>query len=91
MPAMSRPLTIINRLGLHARAAAKLVALAGRFAAEIELSYSGRQVNAKSIMGVMMLAAAKGAEVTFHADGDDAAEALDAIEKLLAARFDEPE
>ena len=83
--------TIVNRLGLHARAAAKLTQLASGFAAEVWLTRNGRRVNAKSIMGVMMLAAGKGATVTVEAEGADAAAALAAIGRLIADKFDEDE
>lgn len=84
-----REVTIINRLGLHARAASKLVSLASRFQADIRLSRNGRQVNAKSIMGVMMLAAGKGSVVEMQASGEDAEQALDALQELVADRFGE--
>ena len=82
---------IVNMMGLHARAAAKLTQTATRFASEIWLSRNGRRVNAKSIMGVMMLAAGKGSTVTLEAEGDDAAAALEALRKLIAERFGEAE
>ena len=82
---------IINKLGLHARASAKLTQLAGRFKSEVWLSRNGRRVNAKSIMGVMMLAAGKGSRVTIDAEGEDAEAALAALQKLIADRFDEGE
>ena len=82
---------IINKLGLHARASAKLTQLAGAFKSEVWLSRSGRRVNAKSIMGVMMLAAGKGASVTIEAEGDDAEAALAALRKLIADKFEEGE
>jgi len=82
---------IVNKLGLHARAAAKLTQLASAFKSEIWLSRSGRRVNAKSIMGVMMLAAGKGAAVTIEADGDDAEAALGALRGLIAQKFGEGE
>ena len=84
-------LTIVNKLGLHARASAKLTQVASGFASEVWLSRNGRRVNAKSIMGVMMLAAGKGATVTVDADGPDAAAALEAIRALVADRFGEDE
>jgi len=84
-------LTIINKLGLHARAAAKLVTLANQFSADIRIDKDGRQVDGKSIMSVMMLAASKGTEIGLTADGEDAAQALDAITALINNRFDEPE
>ena len=82
---------IINRLGLHARAAAKLTHLASGFQSEIWLSRSGRRVNAKSIMGVMMLAAGQGTKVLIEAEGADAQTALDALSRLIAERFGEGE
>ena len=82
---------IVNKLGLHARAAAKLTQVAGGFAAEVWLSRNGRRVNAKSIMGVMMLAAGKGSRVVIEADGEDAEGALAAVVRLIAERFGEQE
>jgi len=82
---------IINKLGLHARASAKLTQLAGSFECEIWLSRSGRRVNAKSIMGVMMLAAAKGAVVRVEAEGADADAALGALLQLIQEKFGEGE
>jgi phosphocarrier protein HPr len=82
---------IINKLGLHARASAKLTQLAGQYQCEVWLSRSGRRVNAKSIMGVMMLAAAKGARVTIETTGPDAEEALVALAQLIAEKFGESE
>ena len=87
----SKSLEIVNKLGLHARAAAKLTQVAGGFTSEIWLSRSGRRVNAKSIMGVMMLAAGQGTSVLVEAKGDDAEQAIAAIEKLVAERFGESE
>jgi len=81
----------VNKLGLHARAAAKLTELAGAFASEIWLSRNGRRVNAKSIMGVMMLAAGKGSRVLIEAEGEDAESALAALVKLIGERFGEAE
>jgi phosphocarrier protein HPr len=82
---------IVNKLGLHARAAAKLTHLAGGFQSEIWLSRSGRRVNAKSIMGVMMLAAGQGTSVLIEAEGPDAEPALAALTQLIADRFGEGE
>jgi len=82
---------IVNKLGLHARAAAKLTQIAGGYRSEIWLSRSGRRVNAKSIMGVMMLAAGQGTRVLIEANGEDAGEALTAITKLIAEKFGEGE
>ncbi len=81
--------TIINKLGLHARAAAKFVTTASTFNADISVRRDGREVNGKSIMGVMMLAAAKGTDITVSADGDDADAALKAIGELIADYFGE--
>jgi phosphocarrier protein len=83
--------SIINKLGLHARAAAKLTHIASRFQSDIWLSRAGRRVNAKSIMGVMMLAAGKGSSVTIEAQGADAQAALAALTQLIADRFGEGE
>jgi len=82
---------IVNKLGLHARAAAKLTHLASGFQSEIWISRSGRRVNAKSIMGVMMLAAGKGSKVKLEAEGADADAALKALTALIANRFGESE
>ncbi|MFZ1909354.1 MAG: HPr family phosphocarrier protein [Burkholderiales bacterium] len=83
--------TIVNKLGLHARASAKLTQLASSFQSEIHLTRNGRRVNAKSIMGVMMLAAGKGSSVRIEADGEDAEVALTAIGTLIADKFGEGE
>lgn len=82
---------VINRLGLHARAAAKLVRLASRFASDIHLSREGarQHIDSKSILGVLMLAAAKGTALVFSISGSDEAEAGAAIEKLFADKFGE--
>jgi phosphocarrier protein len=82
---------IVNKLGLHARAAAKFTHVASGFQSEIWLSRAGRRVNAKSIMGVMMLAAGRGTTVRIEADGPDAEAALTALTKLIADRFGEGE
>ena len=82
---------IVNRLGLHARAAAKLTHVASGFQSDIWISRSGRRVNAKSIMGVMMLAAGKGSKVKLEAEGGDADAALKALTSLIADRFGEGE
>jgi phosphocarrier protein HPr len=87
----SKALEIINKLGLHARAAAKLTHIASGFHCEIWLSRSGRRVNAKSIMGVMMLAAGQGTSVLIEAKGDDADAAIAAITQLVGDRFGEGE
>jgi phosphocarrier protein HPr len=80
---------VSNKLGLHARAAAKLTKTAGQFASEIFITKDARRVNAKSIMGVMMLAAGKGTSVTIHAEGDDADQALQEIKALFDDKFGE--
>ena len=82
---------IINKLGLHARASAKLTQLASSFQCGVTLSRNGRRVNAKSIMGVMMLAAGRGAKISVEADGSDADAALEAILKLIVDKFGEGE
>ncbi len=84
-------LTISNKLGLHARASAKLTKLAGGFQSEIHLARNGRRVNAKSIMGVMMLAAGMGSEVELDVEGPDEAQALAALSKLIDDKFGEGE
>ena len=88
---LRKTLTIVNKLGLHARAAAKLIDLASGFESKIRIRRGGREADAKSIMQVMMLAASKGTSIEVVAAGGDAAEAVDAIERLVAGRFDEPE
>ena len=87
----SRNVEIINKLGMHARAAAKFVKLATSFESDIDIEKDSRRVNAKSIMGVMMLAASKGSTITLYASGDDAQQSLDALEHLINDRFDEDE
>ncbi|MFO7955146.1 HPr family phosphocarrier protein [Thioalkalivibrio sp.] len=84
-----RVVPIVNRLGMHARAAAKFVSLASQYAADVTVSRNRQEVNGKSIMGVMMLAAAQGSEITIEAEGEDASEALDALTELVADRFGE--
>jgi phosphocarrier protein HPr len=83
--------TIINKLGLHARAAAKLSKLAGSFGCDVSMSRNGRRINAKSIMGVMMLAAGIGSEVEIETSGADEAAAMEAILALIQDRFGEGE
>ena len=82
--------TIVNKLGLHARASAKLTQLAGNYQAEIWMSRNGRRINAKSIMGVMMLAAAQHSEILLEVEGDDSAQALESLLELINDRFGEP-
>ena len=86
---IQRDLTIINRLGLHARATAKLVQLLSTFRCQATLEARGREVNAKSIMGVMLLAAGPGSTVVLRVDGEDADAAADAAAALFDRRFDE--
>lgn len=87
----SREIEIINKLGLHARASSKLVQLANGFKSDIMIVRNGRQANAKSIMSLMMLAAAKGAKITVTSNGDDETEALEKVCELFADRFGENE
>ena len=82
---------IVNKLGLHARASAKLTQLASTYQAEVWMTRNGRRVNAKSIMGVMMLAAAKGTTVTIETSGADEDEAMQALTQLIADKFGESE
>ena len=86
-----REIEIVNKLGLHARASAKLTQLAGQFTAEVWISRDTRKVNAKSIMGVMMLAAAKGSFVTIETKGPDEAQAMTALVGLINEKFGEGE
>ena len=86
-----RLVRIQNKLGLHARASAKLATEASRFNSEIILSKDGIEINAKSIMGIMMLAACRGSELSLRAEGPDAEAALEAIEILVNSRFGEGE
>ncbi len=87
--ALRRTLTICNRRGLHARAAAKFVALAERFGASVDVLKDGQDVSARSIMGLMMLGAGQGSEIELRAEGWDAKEALEALSTLVEAGFDE--
>jgi len=88
---ISKNIEIINKLGLHARAAAQFVQLASSFTSHIEIEKDKRRVNGKSIMGVMMLAAGKGSEVTLYADGKDEEESMSKLEELINNRFNEEE
>jgi phosphocarrier protein len=88
---LTRETEIINKLGLHARASAKLTQLAGKFPCEVWMSKGPRRINAKSIMGVMMLAAGKGSKVTLETDGPDEQAAMDALLELIADYFGEGE
>ncbi|MDR2164237.1 MAG: HPr family phosphocarrier protein [Zoogloeaceae bacterium] len=82
---------IVNKLGLHARASARLTQMAGRFQSDVWLERGEQRINAKSIMGVMMLAAARGCTLTLETDGRDEAEAMRALLDLIASRFGEDE
>ena len=86
---IKKTIRISNRLGLHARASAKLTKLAGSFRSEIFVSRNGRRVNAKSIMGVMMLAAGMGSDVEMEIEGEDEAAAMDALTRLIDDKFGE--
>lgn len=84
-------LPIVNRLGLHARAAAKFVRCASAFDSTVQVERNGSQVNGKSIMGIMMLAASQGTSITIEVEGEDEAPAVAALAALVADRFEEPE
>lgn len=88
---LTKEAEIINKLGLHARASAKLTQLAGKYKCEVWMSKGSRRINAKSIMGVMMLAAGKGSKVSIETDGPDETEAMDALLALIADYFGEGE
>ena len=88
---IEREVTIVNKLGLHARAAAKLVSTASGFGSSIDVKRDTQQVNGKSIMGVMMLAASKGTRLILKVDGEDEEQAMEALETLIAERFGESE
>ena len=88
---VERDVEIKNKLGLHARAAAKLVHIAARFKSDIKIRKADEEVDGKSILGILLLAAGRGSTVTLRADGPDERDALDAIEKLIEAKFDEVE
>ena len=88
---LQNKIEITNKLGLHARASAKLTQLAGQFKSEVWMSRQGRRVNAKSIMGVMMLAAAKGVQVEIETDGTDEEAAMQALTELIRDKFGEGE
>jgi len=86
---IEREVEIVNRLGLHARAAAKLVHTAGGFRSRILLMKDGEEVDAKSILGILLMAAAQGSRLTLRAEGDDEENAMQAVTTLIANRFDE--
>ena len=87
----TRTVEIVNKRGLHARASAKFVKTASGFDAEVRVSKDGQTVDARSIMGLMMLAAGPGSSIEIEADGADAEAAVDALEQLVSAKFDEDE
>ena len=87
----NRTVTIVNKLGLHARAAAKFVTLASSFASDIRVARNGQEVNGKSIMGVMMLAASRGSAISLIADGEDEQDAVNRLAELIAQRIGEEE
>jgi phosphocarrier protein HPr len=86
---MSRSVTVVNQLGMHARAAAKFVHLAGRFAAQVRVARDQREMDGKSIMGILLLAAARGSTITISADGSDEADAVAALTALVESGFGE--
>ena len=88
---LQRDVEIVNRLGLHARASAKVTQTAAKFSSDVFMTRNGRRINAKSIMGVMMLAAPKGSLVTLEVNGADEADAMASLVKLIADRFGEPD
>jgi len=91
MQQISKNIEIINKLGMHARAAAKFVKIATGFSSHVDVEKNGQRINGKSIMGVMMLAAGKGSLITLHIDGEDSADCINALENLINNRFDEDE
>jgi phosphocarrier protein len=91
MNKLSQSVEVINKLGMHARAAAKFVNTASAFTSHIEVERNNQRINGKSIMGVMMLAAAKGAKITLHICGDDAQDCMQSLIGLIKNRFDEDE
>ena len=88
---IEKQLDIINKLGLHARAAAKVVSVASRYESRIHVLHNGNPIDAKSIMGLLMLGAAKGSSITFQVEGNDETAAMEELTDLLARRFDEEE
>jgi phosphocarrier protein len=90
-PVLSRVVTICNKRGLHARAAARFVTMAERFGASVDVLKDGQVIPARSIMGLMMLGAARGSDIELRAEGWDAKEALDALSALVESGFDEQE
>ncbi len=88
---IEKNVTIINKLGLHARAAAKLIGVTGRFSCDIKITKDGKTVDAKSIMAIMMLAASQGTDLIIQTEGDDESAAMDAVVEIINNRFDEDE
>lgn len=88
---IEKNVTIINKLGLHARAAAKLIGVTGKFGCDIKITKNGKTVDAKSIMAIMMLAASQGTDLLIQTDGDDESAAMDAVIEIINNRFDEDE
>jgi len=86
---LSRSVTVVNQLGLHARAAAKFVHLATRFSARVRVARHGREIDGKSIMGILLLAAARGTTITITADGTDESDAVEALASLVEGGFGE--
>ena len=86
---IEKEITIINRLGLHARPAAMFVRIASRYRAEVWVEKEGEQINGKSIMGLMMLAAGQGSKLTIHCDGADADKVMEELEELIQKKFNE--
>jgi phosphotransferase system HPr (HPr) family protein len=91
MKPLAQNIEIINKLGLHARAAAKFVNIASSFSSHVDIEKNGQRINGKSIMGVMMLAAGKGSLITLHIEGDDSTACANALSELINNRFDEDE
>ncbi|RDH81707.1 MAG: HPr family phosphocarrier protein [endosymbiont of Galathealinum brachiosum] len=91
MGQINQDIEIINKLGMHARAAAKFVSIASGFSSHVDVEKNGQRINGKSIMGVMMLAAGKGSFITLHIDGDDSEACVSALSNLINNRFDEDE
>ena len=91
MNSINQEIEIINKLGLHARAAAKLVSIASAFKSHVDIEKQGHRINGKSIMGVMMLAAGKGSRIILHIEGEDANSCAEALTTLINNRFDEAE
>ena len=91
MNSINQEIEIINKLGLHARAAAKFVNIASDFSSHVDIEKNGNRINGKSIMGVMMLAAGKGSMITLHVEGDDAEACVKSLSELINNRFDEDE